>query len=1003
MIRILQANINRSITANDLLHQLGYEKEIDVFFISEQYRDYQSPGWYRDELGTSAIWIRDPTKMLVTEHGSGRGYVWVRSKELTYYSCYFTPNEPIQTFRDKIDMLEEEIRGSIGKVVVAGDFNAKGVEWGMPETDSRARYVLEMTARTGLSVLNAGNTPTFRRPGYRGTIPDISLASEALVPAVKDWNVLEDYTGSDHQYITFSIDDSSSAPPVRFAGRKRWNAKKLSDTRMASVLRRGMSNVTRLTESTSMASAAEIAKETMDLLRRGCDAAMPHRKPKHSKRPAYWWTAEIDDLRRNCLRLRRQSQRTRDMMEANRISRQHKIAKKALRQAINRSKAAQWRKLGEEVNTDPWGLGYRIVTKKLGAMAKKTVMDGETTAHIVNELFPTHPPLRMRKVEDVGEIPLFTVEELRVAVTSLRSGKAPGPDGIPSEALRSAFCACPELLLRMYNECLKAGIFYSDWKIARLVLISKGKGDVLAPSSYRPLCMLDTAGKVLEKLLQPRLLSAIRASGDLSERQYGFRRGRSTIDAIKEVIEAVRKAEDCNHHSRRMVFLVTIDVRNAFNSARWCDILHALETTFRIPAYLLRMMRDYLSTRVLEYETTEGRCMKRISAGVAQGSILGPDLWNASYDDLLRIDMPEETRTIGYADDVAVLIAARTVDLAQLKINQVMRRVSAWMSEHGLCLAAAKTEIVILTKKRIEKILPIMVGDERVLTKPTVKYLGVTMDNKLSFGEHIRRAADKAALLTTSLSRIMANTHGPMACKRRLLVNTAQSILLYGAEVWGARMSKECWRKRLGSVQRRGALRVSCAYRTVSEPAVLVIAGVVPVGLLALERKAIYERKGEIGRARATKEERERTMTRWQESWSNETRGRWTARLIPLIEPWVGRAHGEISFYITQFLSGHGCFRAYLHKMGRAESPECQYCGAGIDDAEHTLLDCERWAERRGVIESQVGRLTAENIVGHMLINEDRWAMIARYVEDVLRTKHRDGEAGRVRRDEGHP
>lgn len=991
MIHILQANTNRSITANNLLHQLGYEKKADMLLISEQYKDYQSPSWYRDELGTAAIWIRDPSKVIVTEHGSGKGYVWVRSNKITFFSCYFTPNEPIQAYRDKLDDLEDKIRGLEGRVVVAGDFNAKGVEWGMPDTNPRGRYLLEMAARTGLAVLNVGNSPTFRRPGYRGTIPDVSFASEDLIPTVRGWNVLEDYTGSDHQYITFSV--AGSAVPIEcLRGRRRWNARKLDHTKMATALRRGLPDPTCLTETGCTVPAVKIAKGTMDLLRKSCDAAMPHLRPKHSKHPAYWWTTEIADLRRNCLRLRRKSQRATDSAGARQISNEHKSAKKALRHAINRSKAAHWRKLAEEVNADPWGLGYKIVTKKLGAMARGAIMNAECMTHIVNELFPTHPLLTKEQVEDVGEIPPFTEEELKAAVTSLRSGKAPGPDGIPSEALKSATCVCPEILLRMYNACLKEGVFYSEWKIARLVLISKGKGNALAPSSYRPLCMLNTAGKVLEKLLQPRLLSAIREAGDLSERQYGFRRGRSTIDAVQEVIEAVRKAEDGNRHSRRMVFLVTLDVRNAFNSARWCDILDALETTFQVPPYLLRMMRDYLNERFLEYETAEGRHRKRITAGVAQGSILGPDLWNACYDDLLRIDMPDETRTIAYADDVGALIAARTTELAQLKINQVLRRVSRWMREHGLSLAAAKTDIVILTKRRIEKILPIMVGDERVLTKPAVKYLGVIIDSKLNFGEHIRRAAEKAASQTASLSRIMANTHGPTTCKRRLLMNTVQSILLYGAEVWGARTTIECYRKQLASVQRRGALRVACAYRTVSEPAVLVIAGVVPVGLLALERKKIYERKREAGRARASKEERARTMTKWQESWSNETRGRWTARLIPQIEPWVGRAHGEISYYITQFLSGHGCFRSYLYKMGKAESPECQYCGASRDDAEHTLFGCERWAQQRRMIESEIGRLTAENIVGHMVSTEGRWAMISAYVEDVLRIKQRDGQ-----------
>ena len=74
--------------------------------------------------------------------------------------------------------------------------------------------------------------------------------------------------------------------------------------------------------------------------------------------------------------------------------------------------------------------------------------------------------------------------------------------------------------------------------------------------------------------------------------------------------------------------------------------------------------------------------------------------------------------------------------------------------------------------------------------------------------------------MTASLSRVMANIGGPQACVRRLLLRAAESIMLYGAEVWADSMRYEKYGKRLAAVQRRGALRVACSYRMVSKVAV---------------------------------------------------------------------------------------------------------------------------------------------------------------------------------------
>ncbi|WP_316206527.1 reverse transcriptase domain-containing protein, partial [Escherichia coli] len=425
----------------------------------------------------------------------------------------------------------------------------------------------------------------------------------------------------------------------------------------------------------------------------------------------------------------------------------------------------------------------------------------------------------------------------------------------------------------------------------------------------------------------------------------------------------------------------------ASNLARWPDLLVALEE-FNVPEYLMRVIRDYLRNRILRYETEEGWREKDLSAGVAQGSIFGPDFWNILFDALLRLAMPDGVKMFAYADDVALVISAKNENIAQHILNTAMRRISEWMVKHGLEIAMAKTEIVPLTWKHINIEFPMTVGTNVVQTRSEVTYLGIKLDAKLTFLTHLKHVANKAIKKTLQLSRLMANTSGPKSSKRRLLMTVTTSILLYGSEIWANQMRKETHRSVLSSVQRRGALRVTSAYRTVSGPAVLVIAGIIPIELQAMERKRTYERKKtEDGTAIVQKEERQVTMETWQKTWNQMVKGRWTHVLIRELAPWVDRRYGEVNYYLTQFLSNHGYFCAYLSKMGKTQSPGCIFCFADRDDAYHTFFVCHQWNEERRQVERIFEALTPDNIISEMLSAKEKWDAMALFVESVLRKK----------------
>ena len=620
-IKILQANTHRSKTADDLLSQLIYETGVNLLIISEQYKNKAIPGWYSDNLNTAAIYIPETNNIVVENYHKENGFVWVKIGSITYVSCYFTPNESTADFQLKLENLENALREINGPTVVAGDFNAKAIEWGMPTTDSRGRRIIEMAARTNLFVANEGKVPTFRRSGCIGTIPDITIVSEELLGKVNNWRVTEEYTGSDHQYILFEIKcpkDKMTQKPLRI---KKWNVAKLDEELFTWALNNFNTELL-----TSDATTNVLVTNAMQLITMACEIAMP-RKRYSKRKSVYWWTEEISTLRKKCLQLRRVATRKRRKNGETFIpeSQEYKATKKILHQTIDRSKRRCWDEVINDINKNP--LGYKIAMNKLRKFHPVEIMDSTKMELIVNTLFPRHTALPTEEHRGkIKDVPAFTLQELELACKSMQDKKAPGPDAIPVEALKVVARQNPNLLLGMYNKCLEEGIFPKTWKTQRLVLIPKGKTDSLTPANYRPLCMLNTAGKLLETLLKPRLAIAVERSGGLSKQQHGFRKGQSTIGAIEQVVEAFNRAQQYNQHSKKTVLLATLDVRNAFNSVKWVDILNALEHQFKIDNYLLRIIRSYLSDRELQYETSEGPRVQDVTSGAAQGSILGPDL-----------------------------------------------------------------------------------------------------------------------------------------------------------------------------------------------------------------------------------------------------------------------------------------------------------------------------------------------------------------------------------------
>lgn len=974
-IKLLQINTNRSRPAMNMALAMGNEIGASAILVSEpnQIMIRNRKDWIKDVEVDSAIKILDHN-IAVKNMGHGTGYTYIEIAEFTIYSCYFSGNKEITELESSLDEIGRRIRLNKEFAIIAGDFNAKSPQWGMDYTDNRGQIVTNWMAENGFIIGNVGSKPTFQRRGYT-SILDLTVFSENMSSRIRHWEVSEKESLSDHNYIISEVARQNTPREIHHnkIDTGGWIIKKLDNLKLEREIA--------LIEQNDISTTADGFSAVLKTI---CDKSMPQKRSQVRKQPVYWWNENIASLRRECIKSRRtytRIARRNDDAERDRKWDVYQNRRKSMRDAIRAAKRSCWEKLRSNIDKDIWGNGYKIAMKGILGFPPRLALTMNFTEDVAKSLFPSHPPVTF-SCSQGSQLEPFTLEELEKASRKLKNNKAPGPGKIPSEILKKLAASKPDYVLEVYNRLARERKFPENWKKAKLVLLRKGDKSIGNPSSYRPLSLLDVEGKLYEQLLLLRLKQAIKDTGDLSTNQYGFREGRQTVDAIKSVVTIATRAQDFAHSNRKLCAMVTVDVKNAFNSASWQIILDELRKR-RIDESIIAIISSYLSDRKIIMEA-EGHVKEMsVNSGVPQGSVLGPTLWNILYDELLEIVQPENTKLIAFADDVAIVATAKNEQILTRKVNSSLSRVTRWMENRRLQTVPEKTEALIITTKR--KIEPIVFNMYGSMVTPTsaIKYLGVWLDSKLKYDTHIDNVIKKAEKSLSALTSLMPNVGGPRSSKRKVLASVIHSQLLYAAPVWYNALNRKCIKRKFTSIQRGILIRVISSYRTISAEAAGVISGVPPLDLMAQERQQKYN--GING-----KEARERLETIWQTRWTNGVHGRWTHKLIPNIKNWINRPHGEVDYFLTQALSGHGCFREFLYKRRRAETNNCQYCG-DTDDVEHTLFNCTKWTNERETYNTLTGEIFSIDSLSRTLIaKEDIWIAAYQTIRHIIENKEKD-------------
>lgn len=549
--------------------------------------------------------------------------------------------------------------------------------------------------------------------------------------------------------------------------------------------------------------------------------------------------------------------------------------------------------------------------------------------------------------------------ELELAVRKFKNKKAPGEEGIKAEVLKCVGGGLRERMARLLLMMWREGEFPDIWKKGVVKLIKKGdRKPNEEVKSYRPVTLLPVLGKWTERVLAGWLMNEV--GERISTKQYGFKKGVGTVQALGRLKRCVEEAEG------KYVCGIFADIKGAFDNAWHVEILRTLQR-WGCATGLVKIIESYLSGRVVKLKVGGGEAVKVVKKGCPQGSILGPLLWNILFNGLLELDMGE-SEVIAYADDAVVVVQGETRNEVERRLCEVAEALWSWTEGVKLELSVAKT-VVMKLRVRKENVgkrqkskddtrkMVVRVRGRRVESVRDVRYLGVRIEEGMKCEKHVAEVGTKVLEVMSAFSRQMKVEGGLVySTMYKLYRSVVEPGMLYGMEFWGHEMlRRQGLRKKWNAMQRRVLLKMLSAYRTVSTDAACVLAGVEPLDLRVEMGMRVAE---DVERGEEKKESRERRasemMMKWRERWETSLKGRVTFGYMESVRI-GGSKDWSLDYYVTQALTGHGNFKEKLSGFGLGEDGRCTWCGEG-ETIEHVIFVCAKYEEERGEMRERIRR-----------------------------------------------
>ena len=330
-------------------------------------------------------------------------------------------------------------------------------------------------------------------------------------------------------------------------------------------------------------------------------------------------------------------------------------------------------------------------------------------------------------------------------------------------------------LTKLFNKCLSTETFPDIWKAANITPVYK-KGTKTDKTNYRPISLLPALSKVFERILFNRIYRYCEDNGILTWRNSGYKKWDSTINQLLYISDMIYK----NLDNRDDTCLVFLDQSHAFDRI-WHDGLIAKLKMYGINGHFANVLKSYLHNRrvCVVIEGCESHWCN-ITAGVPQGSILGPLLFLLYINDIINT---LQTDIHLYADDDVLMCNLNATPNATDVINQDLQQLHTWAQTWYMSFNTSKTKYMIISNKYVPQAYPtIELNNVEIEKVSCFKQLGLYFDEKMTWESHIDHIVSIANKKIGLMWKVILQF--PRTCAETIYASYVRPILDYGCAIY---------------------------------------------------------------------------------------------------------------------------------------------------------------------------------------------------------------------------